>query len=70
MVERQWDEWLPKSFLTFELDDLAAVLRDTSLSFGVSRIWRAPDYHGDYNPQGRSAEHGWIPNMAWVWIPC
>ncbi len=63
-IERQWDEWLPKSFLTYELDDLAAVLRDTSLSFGVSRIWRAPDYHGDYNPQGRSAgawldpEHG------------
>jgi iron complex outermembrane receptor protein len=63
-IERQWDEWLPKSFLTYELDDLAAALRDTSLSFGVSRIWRAPDYHGDYNPQGRSAgawldpEHG------------
>jgi outer membrane receptor protein involved in Fe transport len=63
-IERQWDEWLPKSFLTYELDDLAVALRDTSLSFGVSRIWRAPDYHGDYNPQGRSAgawldpEHG------------
>jgi outer membrane receptor protein involved in Fe transport len=39
-------------------------LRDTSLSAGISKIWRAPDYHGDYNPQGRPAgawlkpEHG------------
>jgi outer membrane receptor protein involved in Fe transport len=63
-IERKWNEWLPKSFLTYELDDLASVLRDTSISIGVSRIWRAPDYHGDYNPQGRSAgawldpEHG------------
>jgi outer membrane receptor protein involved in Fe transport len=63
-IERKWNEWLPKSFLTYELDDLASVLRDTSVSIGVSRIWRAPDYHGDYNPQGRSAgawldpEHG------------
>ncbi|MFO8085041.1 MAG: TonB-dependent receptor plug domain-containing protein [Desulfobacterales bacterium] len=63
-IERSWNEWLPKSFLTYELDDLASALRDTSLSVGVSRIWRAPDYHGDYNPQGRPAgawldpEHG------------
>jgi outer membrane receptor protein involved in Fe transport len=63
-IERKWNEWLPKSFLTYELDDLASVLRDTSISIGVSRVWRAPDYHGDYNPQGRSAgawldpEHG------------
>jgi outer membrane receptor protein involved in Fe transport len=54
-IERKWNDWLPKSFLTYELDDLASVLRDTSISIGVSRIWRAPDYHGDYNPQGRSA---------------
>jgi outer membrane receptor protein involved in Fe transport len=54
-LERKWNDWLPKSFLTYELDDLASVLRDTSISIGVSRIWRAPDYHGDYNPQGRSA---------------
>lgn len=63
-IERDFNDWLPKSFLTYELDDLAAALRDTSVSVGVSRIWRAPDYHGDYNPQGRPAgawldpEHG------------
>jgi len=63
-IQRKWNEWLPKSFLTYELDDLAEMLRDTSVSVGVSRIWRAPDYHGDYNPQGRPAgawldpEHG------------
>lgn len=58
-IERKWNNWLPKSFLTYELDDLGASLRDTSVSVGVSRIWRAPDYHGDYNPQGR-------PTGAWL----
>jgi iron complex outermembrane receptor protein len=54
-IERDWDELIPKSFLTYELDDLADWLRDTSVSVGVSRIWRAPGYHGDVNPQGRPA---------------
>ncbi len=58
-IERNWSNVLPKSFLTYELDDLASHLRDTSVSLGVSRIWRAPDYHGDYNPQGR-------PSGAWL----
>jgi iron complex outermembrane receptor protein len=58
-IERGWSGWSPKSFLTYELDDLASALRDTSLSLGISRIWRAPDYHGDYNPQGR-------PTGAWL----
>lgn len=63
-VERNWDELLPKSFLTYELDDLAEGLRDTSLSLGISKIWHAPDYHGLYNGQGRPSgiwlepEHG------------
>ncbi len=63
-IRRDWSQWTPKSFLTYELDDLAGFLRDTSISAGVSRIWRAPDYHGDYNPQGKPAgawldpEHG------------
>jgi iron complex outermembrane receptor protein len=63
-IDREWNDWQPKSFLTYELDDLAAALRDTSVSLGVSRIWRAPDNHGDYNPQGAPAgawlepEHG------------
>lgn len=54
-IDRHWSALLPKSFLTYELDDLSPALRDTSVSVGVSRIWRAPDYHGDYNPQGRPA---------------
>jgi len=63
-ITRDWSQWLPKSFLTYKLDGLAENLRDTSISAGVSRIWRAPDYHGDYNPQGKPAgawldpEHG------------
>ncbi len=63
-IERNWDQWVPKSFATWQMDPLADWLKDTSLSFGVSKIWRAPDYHGDYNPQGRPAgawidpEHG------------
>ena len=58
-IERNWEEWIPKSFLTYELDGLAPSLRDTSLSAGVSKIWHAPDYHGDYNPQGK-------PTGAWL----
>lgn len=64
IIERHWDQAMPKSFATWRMDGLATWLRDTSLSAGVSKIWRAPDYHGDYNPQGRPAgawlepEHG------------
>ena len=64
LVERDWDQLAPKSFLTYKLDGLADGLRDTSLSLGVSKIWHAPDYHGVYNGQGRPSgiflepEHG------------
>ena len=58
-IKRSWYGWSPKSFLTYELDDLSSELRDTSLSLGISRIWHPPDYHGDYNPQGR-------PTGAWL----
>ena len=64
VVERNWADLTPKSFATWKMDALAPWLRDTSLSAGVSKIWHAPDYHGDYNPQGRPAgawiapEHG------------
>jgi outer membrane receptor protein involved in Fe transport len=64
VVMRRWDEMIPKSFLTYRMGHLAPWLRDTFLSAGVSKIWRAPDVHGDYNPQGRPAgvwlenEHG------------
>lgn len=63
-IDRTWDGFTPKSFLTWELDNLAPSLRDTSVSVGASRIWRAPDYHGNVNPQGHAAgawldpEHG------------
>ncbi len=63
-IERSFDDWLPKSFLTYELDDLATNLRDTSVSLGVSKIWRAPINFGDFNPRGMPAgawtepEHG------------
>jgi outer membrane receptor protein involved in Fe transport len=64
IIPRQWNQMMPKSFTTWKMDALAPWLRDTALSAGVSKIWRAPDYHGDYNPQGRPAgawlepEHG------------
>lgn len=64
LVESQFDQFIPKSFTTWKMDRLAPWLRDTSLSAGISKIWHAPDYHGDYNPQGRPAgifldpEHG------------
>ena len=54
-IERDFSALLPKSFLTYNLDGWGPALRDTSVSLGVSRIWRAPDYHGQYNPQGRPA---------------
>jgi outer membrane receptor protein involved in Fe transport len=63
-IDRNWNQLIPKSFTTWKMDGVAPWLRDTSLSVGVSKIWRAPDYHGDYNPQGRPAgawldpEHG------------
>jgi len=38
-IRRNRNQWIPKSFLTFKLDDLSYVLRDTSLSLGISKIW-------------------------------
>ena len=52
-INRNFDAWLPKSFVTWRMDHLGQAFRDTSLSVGVSRIWRAPDYHGDYNMLNR-----------------
>ena len=63
-VEKQWDELIPKSFITWNMGEISPGLRDTSLSLGISKIWRAPDYLGDYNPRGwptgvwLDAEHG------------
>ncbi len=58
-IERSFDDVAPKSFLTYELDDMAEGLRDTAVSVGVSRIFRAPINFGDFNPRG-------MPAGAWV----
>jgi len=62
-IKKDYNQFIPKSFLTYELDDLSDILRDTSLSLGVSKIWRAPttgmDMHG-YGMPGfyLEPEHG------------
>ena len=38
-VRRNNNQWIPKSFLTYDFDGLANVLSDTSASIGVSKIW-------------------------------
>ncbi|HRX49305.1 MAG TPA: TonB-dependent receptor [Spirochaetota bacterium] len=54
-IERNWASVSPKSMFNWDLDWMGELMRDTSLSGGVSRIWHAPDYHGIYNPQGKPA---------------
>ena len=43
-IQRDYHQLVPKSFLTYELDDLSDALRDTSISAGVSRIWTPKSY--------------------------
>jgi iron complex outermembrane receptor protein len=57
--ETKYVQWVPKSFLSYELDDLADVLRDTSVSVGISRIWREP------GPLWEAQSWG-IPNIGWL----
>jgi outer membrane cobalamin receptor len=38
-VRRDSNQWIPKSFLTYDFDGLAEVLSDTSVSIGASKIW-------------------------------
>jgi outer membrane cobalamin receptor len=38
-VRRDSNQWIPKSFLSYDFDGLADVLSDTSVSIGVSKIW-------------------------------
>ncbi len=63
-IVRDWGQIIPKSFLTWKMSTLGETFRDTTLSVGVSKIWHAPDSHGEYNPQGKPAgawldpEHG------------
>ncbi len=58
-IEREWNQVVPKSYTTWKMDAVAPWLRDTSLSLGISKIWHAPDSHGEYNPQGK-------PVGAWL----
>jgi iron complex outermembrane receptor protein len=43
-LEKNYSQLVPKSFLTYELDNWAEILRDTSISFGVSRIWTPREF--------------------------
>ncbi|BBO92454.1 TonB-dependent receptor [Desulfosarcina ovata] len=58
-VEREYNQLVPKSFLTYKLDNLAESLRDTSVSVGISRIWRDP------GPLWETQASG-IPNIGWL----
>ncbi len=43
-IEKDYNQVVPKFFLTYELDDLSDVLRETSISAGVSKIWTPISY--------------------------
>jgi iron complex outermembrane recepter protein len=43
-IKKDYNELIPKMFLTYGLDDLSAMLRDTSVSLGVSKIWSPTSY--------------------------
>lgn len=43
-ISKKYVQFVPKSFLTYELDDIAEILRDTSISLGVSRIWTPREF--------------------------
>jgi outer membrane cobalamin receptor len=62
-IDRHFSGFAPKSFFTYELDDVAEILRETSLSVGVSRIWHAPTSGMDMHSNGQPGfyldeEHG------------
>jgi outer membrane cobalamin receptor len=43
-IEKDFDDWMPKFFATYELDDHAAWLRNTAVSLGVSKFWNVAPY--------------------------
>lgn len=43
-IKKSWDQFMPKSFVTYELDDLWSQLRDTSISVGASKVWNVAPY--------------------------
>jgi iron complex outermembrane receptor protein len=38
-IEKNYDQFMPKAFATYNLDGLTDALRDTSVSMGLSKIW-------------------------------
>lgn len=43
-IKKDWNEFLPKSFITYELDDLWSWFRDTSISVGASKVWNVAPF--------------------------
>lgn len=43
-VKRNYNQLVPKSFLTYQMDKMAPWLRDTSISLGISKIWTPRGY--------------------------
>ncbi|BBO82116.1 TonB-dependent receptor [Desulfosarcina ovata subsp. sediminis] len=43
-IKKDFDEWMPKFFATYKLDDHAAWLRDTSVSIGISKFWNVAPF--------------------------
>ncbi|HDS15360.1 MAG TPA: hypothetical protein ENN66_01835 [Proteobacteria bacterium] len=69
-IRREWNQLVPKSYLTWKLDGLAPSLRDTSLSLGISKIWHAPMPTANTIPRASRPAPGWSRNTAWVTIWC
>ncbi|MEZ4566448.1 MAG: hypothetical protein R2860_05595 [Desulfobacterales bacterium] len=63
-VRRNYDDLTPKVFATYELDDVAPRLRDTSVSMGLSEVWTPQATCGLYRDRGWK----WIPpkDMGWI----
>lgn len=43
-VRRDYNQLVPKSLLTYKLDELSPVLKETSVSIGASKIWTPRSY--------------------------
>jgi iron complex outermembrane receptor protein len=63
-IEKTWDGIMPKSSLQYDMDQIGEAFRDTSIIAAVSRIWHAPDSHGQYNPQGKPAGYWLVPETG------
>ncbi len=43
-IDREFNQLLPKFFMTYRLDEIASYLRDTSVSAGLSKLWNVAPY--------------------------